>query len=76
MIPRGIKFSVDVEGEVKGWVAENFGHHFSLPELGPLGANGLANPAHFQYPVAWFEDKKESWTIINKYVGDIFESEA
>lgn len=47
VIPRGVRFSIDVEGEVKGWVAENFGYHFSLPELGPLGANGLANPEHF-----------------------------
>lgn len=54
IIPRGIKFSVDVEGETKGWVAEVFGHHFSLPELGPIGANGLANPGDFESPAAWF----------------------
>lgn len=58
VVPRGIKFSVDVEGEAKGWVAEIFGHHFAIPELGPIGANGLANPGDFQYPTAWFEDKK------------------
>ena len=63
IIPRGIKFSVDVEGEIKGWVAEVFGHHFSLPELGPIGANGLANPGDFESPTAWFEDKKEEWTV-------------
>lgn len=69
MIPRGIKFSIDVTGEVKGWVAEIFGHHFALPELGPIGANGLAVPEHFEYPTAWYEDKKEEWTIFNKYIG-------
>jgi homogentisate 1,2-dioxygenase len=63
IIPRGIKFSIDVEGEIKGWVAEVFGHHFSLPELGPMGANGLANPGDFESPTAWFEDKKEEWTV-------------
>ena len=54
IIPRGIKFSIDVEGEIKGWVCELFGHHLSLPELGPIGANGLANPGDFEYPTAWF----------------------
>jgi hypothetical protein len=63
IIPRGIKFSIDVEGEIKGWVAEIFGHHFSLPELGPIGANGLANPGDFESPTAWYEDKKEEWTV-------------
>lgn len=47
VIPRGIKFSIDVKGEIKGWVCEIFGHHFTLPELGPIGANGLANPGDF-----------------------------
>ena len=63
IIPRGIKFSVDLEGDSVGWVAETFGYHFSLPELGPIGANGLANPVHFQYPTAWFEDVKEEWRV-------------
>jgi homogentisate 1,2-dioxygenase len=43
-----------------------FGHHFSLPELGPIGANGLANPGDFQFPTAWYEDKKEEWTVIRR----------
>ena len=63
IIPRGIKFTVDVEGDIKGWIAELYGHHLSLPELGPIGANGLANPKDFLYPTAWFEDKKEEWTV-------------
>ena len=44
-----------------------------MPELGPLGANGLANPGHFKYPEAWFEDKKEEWTVVNKYIGEMYE---
>ena len=59
IIPRGIKFTIDVEGEIKGWIAEIWGHHLALPELGPIGANGLANAKDFLYPTAWFEDKKE-----------------
>ena len=54
VVPRGVKFSIDLKEEAKGWVAQIFGHHFTLPELGPIGANGLANPAHFEYPQAWF----------------------
>ena len=41
-------------------------YHFSLPELGPIGANGLANPKDFHFPHAWYEDKKEDW-IVNNY---------
>jgi len=59
VIPRGVTFSVDLEGDSRGWVAELFGHHLSLPELGPIGANGLANPGDFEFPVAWYEDKEE-----------------
>ena len=58
IIPRGIKFTVDVEEDIKGWIAELYGHHLSLPELGPIGANGLANPKDFLYPTSWFEDKQ------------------
>ncbi len=74
VIPRGIKFSIDVTGEIKGWVAEVFGHHLGLPELGPIGANGMANPGDFEFPTAWFEDKKEEWLIYNKYIGEMFEA--
>lgn len=62
-IQRGIKFMVEVDGPVKGWIAENFRGHLGLPELGPIGANGLANPADFEVPTAWFEDVKEEWTV-------------
>ena len=61
VIPRGIVFSVhidDSELEVRkrGYVLEVFKGHFGLPELGPIGSNGLANPRDFHYPVAWCED--------------------
>jgi homogentisate 1,2-dioxygenase len=59
IMPRGVKFRVEVEGESRGYVAENHGLPFRLPELGPIGANGLANSRDFEAPVAWFEDKDE-----------------
>jgi homogentisate 1,2-dioxygenase len=56
VIPRGMVFKVDLEGkEARGYVCENFGAAFQLPELGPIGSNGLANVRDFQSPVAWVE---------------------
>lgn len=63
-IQRGILFTVDVDGPVKGWIAEIFRGHLDIPELGPIGANGLANPKDFCYPTAWYEDAKEEWTVL------------
>ena len=36
--------------------AANSGPHFRLPDLGPLGANGLANPRDFLTPTAAWEN--------------------
>ena len=45
LIPRGVRFRVLLpDGEARGYVAENHGALFRLPELGPIGSNGLANP--------------------------------
>ena len=55
VIPRGIKFSIDVEGQSNGWICEIYKGHFRLPDLGPIGANGLANPRDFEAPHAWYE---------------------
>ena len=69
VIPRGIKFQVNPRGEGwhRGYLGENTGQAFVLPSLGPLGANALANPRDFQYPVAWFEDKKVECEIVAKF---------
>ena len=70
VVPRGLKFRVRLpDGEARGYVAENYGAPFRLPELGPIGANGLANPRDFEAPVAWFEDKDEPTEIIQKSLG-------
>ena len=72
VIPRGMKFRVDVDGEARGYVAENYGAPLRLPELGPIGANGLANPRDFETPVAWFEDRDEPTEIVQKSLGGLW----
>jgi homogentisate 1,2-dioxygenase len=58
VIPRGMKFKVaPVGGPSRGYVCENYGAKFTLPERGPIGANCLANPRDFKTPVAAYEDK-------------------
>jgi len=57
LIPRGVKFQAELpDGAARGYVLENFGSPLVLPELGPIGANGLANARDFEHPVASFED--------------------
>src|SRR6185369_16454551 len=73
IIPRGMKFRVQLlDGEARGYVAENFGLSFRLPELGPIGANGLANPRDFETPAAWFEDSDEPTEVIQKSLGHLW----
>ena len=51
VLPRGLKFRVELpDGEARGYVCENYGAQFRLPDLGPIGANGLANPRDFETP--------------------------
>ena len=72
VIQQGMKFSVDVDGQTRGYVLEVFNSHFVLPTLGPIGANGLANPRHFETPVAFYEDVEGvKFEIINKYCGSL-----
>jgi len=71
-IPRGVRFRVEVEGDSRGYVAENHGMPLRLPELGPIGSNGLANPRDFETPVAWFEDKDEPTEVIQKSLGSLW----
>jgi homogentisate 1,2-dioxygenase len=72
LIPRGLKFRVEVDGESRGYVAENQGFPFRLPELGPIGSNGLANPRDFEVPVAWFEDRDEETEVVQKSLGHLW----
>ncbi|MEO5972845.1 MAG: homogentisate 1,2-dioxygenase [Sphingomicrobium sp.] len=73
LVPRGIKFRVELrDGEARGYVAENYGLPFRLPELGPIGANGLANPRDFETPVAAFEDDDAKTEVVQKYLGRLW----
>jgi len=72
IIPRGVRFRVDVDGEARGYVAENLGAPFRLPELGPIGSNGLANARDFETPVAAFEDVDGEHQVIQKYQGSLW----
>ena len=72
LIPRGMKFRVEVSGEALGYVAENHGLPLRLPELGPIGSNGLANARDFETPVASFEDRDETTEVVQKYLGSLW----
>jgi homogentisate 1,2-dioxygenase len=70
VIPRGLRFRVEVtEGPVRGYICENFGAPFKLPDLGPIGSNGLANPRDFQTPVAWYENRDTRGELVCKFLG-------
>jgi homogentisate 1,2-dioxygenase len=71
-----MRFSVSFsEGKGKGYVCEIFNGHFDLPDLGPIGANGLAYPRHFLYPTAAYEDIEQPFEIVNKFQGLMFSAQ-
>ena len=73
VIPRGVRFRVLLpEGAATGYVAENYGAPFRLPDLGPIGANGLANPRDFETPAAWFEDRDEPFELVQKALASLW----
>ena len=73
LIPRGVRFRVSLpDGRARGYVCENYGALFRLPDLGPIGANGLANPRDFETPVAWFEDVDASCEVVQKFQGRLW----
>ena len=73
VIPRGIKFTVDVDGPVRGYVLENYGATLRLPDLGPIGANGLAYPRDFLTPVAAYEVVNEMCAVVTKFQGELWQ---
>ncbi|MEM8827377.1 MAG: homogentisate 1,2-dioxygenase [Pseudomonadota bacterium] len=76
VIPRGVRFSVTLpDGEASGYVCENYGAAFRLPELGPLGSNGLANARDFETPEAAYEDRDIPFGIVQKYAGGLWHTE-
>ncbi|MFT4115231.1 homogentisate 1,2-dioxygenase [Bradyrhizobium sp.] len=76
LVPRGMKFKVDLpNGPARGYICENYGHYFTLPERGPIGANCLANPRDFLTPVAAFEDKERPCRLFVKSQGRFYVTE-
>ena len=74
VIPRGLKFRVELpDGEARGYVCENYGQQFRLPDLGPIGANGLANPRDFETPEAWFEEAEGEFELTAKFGGNLWQ---
>lgn len=88
VIPRGLKFRVEPAAEgasnttgstgdpgktlARGYICENYGAQFRLPDLGPIGANGLANARDFETPVAWYEDREGDFEQIAKFGGNLW----
>jgi homogentisate 1,2-dioxygenase len=70
VVPRGLRFRVALpDGNARGYVCENTGELFKLPDLGVIGSNGLANPRDFHTPVAAFEDTEGDFELIAKFDG-------
>jgi len=76
VVPRGIRFRVELlDSTARGYVCENFGADFRLPELGPIGSNGLANARDFLAPVAWYEDQAGKYELLTKFMGNMWRAE-
>jgi homogentisate 1,2-dioxygenase len=75
VIPRGVKFKVMIEKPVRGYLCENYGAHFRLPELGPIGSQGLAQKRDFLAPLAAFEDQAGKCEVVAKFLGNLWASE-
>lgn len=77
-IPRGLKFKIEPHPddiELRGYICENYGQQFRLPDLGPIGANGLANSRDFETPVAWYEDREGNFEQVAKFGGNLWSCE-
>jgi homogentisate 1,2-dioxygenase len=73
LVPRGVRFrAILPDGRARGYVAENHGALFRLPELGPIGSNGLANARDFLTPVAHYEDVEGEAELVQKYLGRLW----
>ena len=73
VVPRGLRFRVEVpDGLARGYACENFGAAFTLPERGPIGANGLANERDFLAPHAAFEEREHTVQVVQKFCGNLW----
>ncbi len=77
VIPRGVRFRVELPGPTaRGYACENYGSLLRLPELGPIGANGLANPRDIETPVAAFEERDGKVELVQKFAGHLWTTDA
>ncbi|KAL2828678.1 homogentisate 1,2-dioxygenase [Aspergillus cavernicola] len=73
VIQAGMRFQVTLpDGIARGYIQEIFGSHYELPELGPLGSNGMAMPRDFETPVANFDIDQSNWEVVVKLMGNLF----
>jgi len=76
VVPRGVKLRAELpDGPARGYLCENYGGSFSLPERGPIGANCLANPRDFLTPVAAYEDRDAPSRMVVKWGGALWETD-
>ena len=76
VIPRGVRFRVELpDGEARGYVCENFGALLRLPDIGPIGSNGLANPRDFLAPQAAYEDIEGEFELVAKFQGQLWRAD-
>ncbi|HXZ08801.1 MAG TPA: homogentisate 1,2-dioxygenase, partial [Paraburkholderia sp.] len=76
VIPRGVRFSVTLpDGNARGYICENFGAQLRLPDLGPIGSNGLANPRDFLTPHAAYEDREGAFELVAKMNGHLWRAD-
>uniref|UniRef100_A0A7S1KQG1 homogentisate 1,2-dioxygenase n=1 Tax=Percolomonas cosmopolitus TaxID=63605 RepID=A0A7S1KQG1_9EUKA len=76
VIPRGVRFAINpLNGTARGYICELFQGHFELPGLGPIGANGLANPRDFLYPTARYEESDDKVQVVHKMQAKLFETQ-
>ncbi len=73
VLPRGLKFRIELlDPQARGYLAENHGAPLRLPDLGPIGSNGLANPRDFLTPVAHYENLAQPTTLVQKFLGELW----
>ena len=76
VIPRGVRFRVELlDGQARGYLCENFGALLRLPELGPIGSNGLANSRDFLTPMAAYEDVEGKFELVAKFQGNLWRAD-
>ncbi|WP_331692687.1 homogentisate 1,2-dioxygenase [Pandoraea sputorum] len=76
VLPRGVRFRVTLpDGRARGYICENYGALFRLPDLGPIGSNGLANPRDFLTPVAAYEDVEGDFELVAKFGGSLWRAD-